>query len=148
MNDFSACRKRFLLEQSVTHRPFQTSLFMNQQLHNLRSRTKEFALRIVRMYSSLPSTSVAQVMGKQVLRSGTSIGAHYREATRARSDAEFISKLEVALQELDETSYWLELLVESGMVSESKMRLLIQETDELIAVLTTCVKKTKQRNSN
>ena len=71
---------------------------------DLRKRTKDFALRIIRLYSSLPSSTVAQVIGKQVLRSGTSVGAHYREAFRSRSDAEFISKIEVGLQELEETT--------------------------------------------
>ena len=85
---------------------------------DLRKRTKAFALRIVRMYVSLPKTSEAQVLGKQVLRSGTSPGAQYREAYRSRSTAEFTSKIEGGLQELEETAYWLELLVESGIVPE------------------------------
>jgi four helix bundle protein len=78
---------------------------------DLRTRTKQFALRIIRLYGALPSGNVAQVLGKQLLRSGTSVGAHYREGCRARSTAEFVSKLEVGLQELDESAYWLELLV-------------------------------------
>ena len=73
--------------------------------HDLKMRTKDFALRVIRLYSSLPKTTEAQVMGKQVLRSGTSVGAHYREATRARSPAEFTSKVEGGLQELEETSH-------------------------------------------
>jgi four helix bundle protein len=80
---------------------------------DLQVRTKAFALRVVRLYCALPKTTEAQVLGKQVLRSGTSIGAHYREAMRARSPAEFVSKIEGGLQELEETSYWLELLIES-----------------------------------
>src|SRR5689334_7491108 len=85
-------------------------------------RTKVFALRIIKLYVSLPKTTQAQVIGKQVLRSGTSVGAHYREAKRARSTAEFVSKIEGALQELDETIYWLELLCESEIVSETRLR--------------------------
>ena len=69
---------------------------------DLRTRTKRFALRVIRLYSSLPKKTEAQVIGKQLLRSGTSVGAHYREAVRSRSDAEFISKLEGGLQELEE----------------------------------------------
>lgn len=111
---------------------------------DLRKRTKEFALRIIKLYSALPETTVAQVIGKQVLRSGTSIGAHYREAYRSRSNAEFISKLEVGLQELEETIYWLELLIESNIISAEKLNLLIQETNELIAIFVTIVKNTKQ----
>ncbi|MGH9900349.1 MAG: four helix bundle protein, partial [Pyrinomonadaceae bacterium] len=77
---------------------------------DLRQRTKAFALRIVKMYAALSKSAEAQVIGRQVLRSGTSVGAHYREACRARSDADFISKIEGSLQELEETIYWLELL--------------------------------------
>ena len=101
---------------------------------DLRQRTKAFALRIIRMVESLPKTATAQVLGKQVLRSGTSPGAHYREAYRARSNAEFISKIEGGLQELDETGYWLELLVGSGAVSAKKLAALRTETDELTRI--------------
>lgn len=108
---------------------------------DLRGRTKQFALRIIRMYSSLPQGQVAQVLGKQVLRSGTSVGAHYREANRARSDAEFLSKMRLALQELDETAYWLELLVEAEIIPAVKLVELQQETEELIAIFVTIAKK-------
>ena len=77
---------------------------------DLKERTKAFALRIIRLYAALPKTTEAQVLGKQVLRSGTSVGAHYREAQRAKSNADFIGKIEGGLQELEETAYWLELL--------------------------------------
>jgi four helix bundle protein len=86
------------------------------------------------MVGALPKTAAAQVLGKQVLRSGTSPGAHYREAYRARSRAEFISKIEGGLQELDETGYWLELLVESGVVSAKRLAALRTETDELTKI--------------
>ena len=111
----------------------------------LRARTKQFALRIIRLYSSLPKTTETQVLGKQVLRSGTSVGAHYREAQRAKSDADFISKMEGALQELDETAYWLELLVESKILAKSKLAALMKETDELIAIFVTIVNKMKRK---
>jgi len=113
---------------------------------DLRERTKAFALRIVRLYVMLPKTTEAQVIGKQVLRSGTSIGAHYREASRARSDAEFVSKIGIALQELDETSYWLELLVEAEIVPSGRLDALQQETEELIAIFVTIVKKVKYKD--
>ena len=112
---------------------------------DLRERTKAFALRIVRLYVALPKTTEAQVIGKQVLRSGTSIGAHYREASRARSDAEFVSKIGIALQELYETSYWLELLVEAEIVPAGRLDALQQETEELIAIFVTIVKKVKYK---
>ncbi len=101
---------------------------------DLLERTKSFALRIIKMYSSLPKTVVAQVIGKQALRSGTSPGAQYREAHRARSNAEFVSKINGALQELEETAYWLELLVDSGMIADARLGPLQQETQELIAI--------------
>ena len=88
---------------------------------DLRVRTKDFALRIIRLYVSLPKTTEAQVLGKQVLRSGTSVGAHYREGQRAKSDADLISKMEGGLQELDETAYWLELLIGAGIVPAEKL---------------------------
>lgn len=112
---------------------------------DLQTRTKQFALRIVRLYSALPSSTLAQVIGKQLLRAGTSIGAHYREASRARSDVEFVSKLEVGLQELDETIYWLELVIESELVAAEKLAELIEEANQLLAILVTCVKNVKAR---
>jgi four helix bundle protein len=117
----------------------------DEKENDLKLRTKAFALRIIRLYSSLPKTTEAQVMGKQVLRSGTSVGAHYREAYRAKSDADFINKMEGGLQELDETGYWLELLVESGVVQAEKLVSLTQETDELTAIFVSIVVKVKNR---
>ena len=116
-------------------------------MEDLRKRTKAFALRIVKMYCALPKSTEAQVLGKQVLRSGTSVAANYREASRARSDAEFISKLGIVEQELDETIMWLELLVESEMVAESRMRELLDESDELIRIFVTTIKKVKKRTA-
>src|SRR5919205_87802 len=97
---------------------------------DLQARTKSFALRVVRLYCSLPKTTEAQVLGKQALRSGTSVGAHYREAMRARSVAEFVSKVEGGLQELEATAYWLELLVEGEILPESRLQELFRETNE------------------
>ena len=109
-------------------------------------RTKEFALRIIRLYGALPKTTEAQVIGRQVLRSGTSVGAQLREGKRSRSDAEMISKTESALQELEETAYWLELLAESGMVDREKLTGLRNEADQLTAILVTSAKTLKARN--
>ena len=117
-------------------------------MRDLKSRTKDFALRIIRLYSKLPKSVESQVIGKQVLRSGTSVGAHYREATRARSDAEFISKLGGGHQELEETSYWLELLVESEIVDAERLKDLIQEADELSRIFTTCIKTARDKKGN
>ncbi len=111
----------------------------------LKDRTKDFALRVIRLFAALPHSIEAQVIGKQLLRSATSVGAHYREAIRARSDAEFISKIEVGLQELEESRYWMELLGESNIFPISRLQPIHQETSELIAILITCVRKVKER---
>ena len=110
---------------------------------DLRKRTKLFALRIIKLYASLPKSTEAQVLGKQLLRSGTSVGAHYREAKRARSTAEFISKVEGALQELDET-IWLELLSESQIVPESRLTSLKSESEELMKIPVASAKTAKK----
>src|SRR5450756_98960 len=114
------------------------------QPQDLKPRTKAFALRVIRMYSKLPKNdTVAQVLGKQVLRSGTSVGANYREASRGRSKAEFISKIGDCLKEIEETEYWLELLVDSGCVPAANMADLLDETRQLIAIFTTIDKNAK-----
>ena len=118
---------------------------MAEKEYDLRTRTKEFALRVIRLYSSLPGTTVAQVIGKQMLRSGTSVGAQYREGVRSRSNAEFVSKLESSIQELEETIYWFELIVESEIFPPERMHDIIEEAHELLAILTSCVLKLKQK---
>jgi four helix bundle protein len=85
------------------------------------------------------------VLGKQLLRSGTSVGAHYHEATRARSNAEFISKLQAGLQEIEESNYWLNLLIDSGIVKKEKLSELCREADELTAIFVASVKTVKRR---
>jgi len=121
---------------------------------DLTTRTRRFALAVIRLYSGLPKTTEAQVIGKQLLRSGTSVGAHYREATRARSAAEFVSKVDGGRQELEETMYWLELLREGGGIKEEGRSLrqmiepLYREADELMAILTTCARNAKNRRNS
>lgn len=112
---------------------------------DLKVRTKQFALRVISMYSALPKSDIARVLGHQVLRSGTSVGAQYREGCRARSTGEFVSKMESALQELDETKYWFELIVGSHLLKESRLTALQAEANELIAILTASVKTAKRR---
>ncbi len=117
---------------------------MNDRPQNLKLRTKAFALRVIRMYCKLPRNgAVAQVLGKQVLRAGTSVGANYREASRSRSKAEFVSKIGDCLKEIEESEYWLELLVDSGCVRSPKMAALLDETRQLIAIFTTIDKRAK-----
>jgi four helix bundle protein len=113
---------------------------------DLKVRTKQYALRIVRLYVALPKRTEAQVLGKQLLRSGTSVGAHYREACRAKSDADFINKIEGALQELEESAYWLELIAEANLFPTSRIASLMKETNELIAMFVTMVRNTKTRH--
>ena len=117
-----------------------------EKKHDLRERTKSFALRIIRLYGSLPKTTEAQILGKQVLRSGTSVGANYREAYRARSKAEYISIIGISLREIEETSYWFELLIESGIVSEGKLNDLQAECNELTAIFVSSIKKAKSNS--
>jgi four helix bundle protein len=116
----------------------------NDPKQDLRIRTRQFALRIIKLYQSLPNNGEAQGIGKQVLRSGTSVGAQYREACRAKSPADFINKMEGSLQELDETAYWLELLVEGKILLADKIANLQKETNELIAIFVASVKTAKR----
>jgi four helix bundle protein len=114
-------------------------------MKDLRDRTKAFAVRVIRMTDALPQRRSADVIGRQVLRSGMSVGAQYREACRSRSNAEMISKLESTLQELDETGYWFELLVEAKLVSDRRLESLRQECEELTRIFVAGVKKLKTR---
>ncbi len=120
----------------------------DEKMVGLKERTREFALRIIRLYSALPKTTEAQVLGKQLLRSATSVGAHYREGSRSRSDAEFISKIEVGIQEMEESMYWMELLLHSGTLSSQQLSSLQDEANQLQAILVTCVKKVKNRSQS
>jgi four helix bundle protein len=113
--------------------------------HDLKVRTREFALRVIHMYAALPKSDIARVLGQQVLRSSTSVGAQYREGCRARSTAEFVSKIESAIQELDETLYWFELIVGSRLVKAARLAALHAEANELLAILTASVKTAKRR---
>ncbi len=110
---------------------------------DLKARTRRYALSVVSFYTGLSSTTAAQVLGRQFLRSGTSVGAHYREAMRAKSTADFISKMEGGLQELKEAAYWLELLEGAGLTADAGALQL--ETDQLIAIFVTMVKNAKSR---
>jgi len=112
---------------------------------NLKRRLEDFALRIIRLYTSLPNRGDAQVLGRQILKSGTSPGAHYRESQWAKSDADLINKIEGGLQELEETRYWLSLLLRSGIMNERCFAPLDQEASELIAIFVTIVRKVKGR---
>lgn len=100
----------------------------------MKRRTKQFALRVVKLSQSLPKTDEARVIGRQVLRCGTSVGANYRAVCRARSGKEFVSKMNVVVEEADETVFWFELLAEGGIVPAVKLSALVAEGNELLAI--------------
>jgi four helix bundle protein len=109
----------------------------------LKDRTQRFALRIVAMYRALPRTEEARIIGKQVIRSGTSIGANYGAACRARSRAEFVAKLGVVLEEADETAFWLDLLRDAGIFPAQKLRELTKEANELVSIFVASMRTAK-----
>ena len=114
---------------------------------DLRLRTKQFALRIIKMCAVLPNSRAGRKLGDQVFGSGTSVAANYREAYRARSRAEFISKLGDCQKEMEETILWLELLGESGTLNPKKLSALMLEADELMAIFSAIIKNSKGRDS-
>ena len=111
---------------------------------DLIDRTKKYALRIIKLYSALPKDTVSQTLGKQLLRSGTSVGANYREGHRGRSKAEFIAKLGDSLRELEESAYWLELLEEANIFPVERLAELMDETNQLTAIFVTIIKKARE----
>ena len=115
------------------------------QIEALKQRTKEFSLRIIRLFQSLPKTDEARIVGKQLLRSSTSVAANYRAACRARSDAEFFSKISIVVEEADETLFWLELLVEATIIEKHLLTSLMDESEQLVKIMNTIRhnKKTK-----
>lgn len=110
----------------------------------LKTRTKRFGLRVIRLVESLPNTQTGRVIGNQLIRSGTSVGANYRAACRGRSKAEFIAKAGISIEEADESLYWMEMLIESELVPEQRLTDLMKEADELIAILTASVKTARK----
>jgi four helix bundle protein len=110
---------------------------------DLKDRTRAYALRIIRLYGALPKKTESQVIGKQLLRSGTAVGANYREALRARSKIEYAAKVNLGLMELEETLYWIELLEHSGIVPGSRLAPLESETSELCAIFVTLIKRAR-----
>lgn len=118
---------------------------MNRE--ELKARTKNFALRIIRLAAALPKRREADVIGRQILRSGTSIGANYREAIRASSKKQFISTMEISLREAEETVYWLELLVDAQIIKANRLSGLLDECNQLVAILTATIRTAKKRQS-
>src|SRR3989344_1035390 len=106
-----------------------------QNERDLKSRTKKFALEIIRLTGALPKTPSGHVIGNQLLRSGTSVAANYRAACRARSRAEFIAKLGIIIEEADESEFWLEMIVETALMKKERIQPLLGETKEIISIM-------------
>lgn len=114
-------------------------------MNDLRDRTKLFSLQIVRLVESLPKNQIADVISRQLLRAGTSVGANYRAVCRAKSKKDFIAKLAIVEEECDETIFWMELLIESGMVPQSQLGELAGEATELLRIFVASAKTAKSR---
>ncbi len=114
--------------------------------NDLKERTKQFALRVVRLCTALPSTQASRVVGGQLLRSGTSVGSNYRAACRARSRADFISKIGIVEEEADESAFWLELLIESGTMPKRRLSPLLTEANEICAIAARSGRTAKQNS--
>jgi four helix bundle protein len=106
----------------------------------MKTRTKQFALGVITLANALPQSDVARVIKNQILRSGTSVGANYRAACRAKSTADFISKMGTVEEEADETMYWMELIVEAGLLSNNPVSALYREADEILAIVVASIK--------
>lgn len=111
----------------------------------MKIRTKQFALRVIRLIESLPKTRSANVIGNQLLRSATSVGANYRASCRAKSTADFVSKLAIVEEEADESMYWIELLIEAGIIRKRRLADLLDEADQLLLIVIASIKTTKDR---
>ncbi|MFZ4456558.1 MAG: four helix bundle protein [Bacteroidales bacterium] len=111
----------------------------------LKKRLKVFALRIIKLSESLPSNNTGKTLGNQIIRSGTSPGANYRSACLGKSDKDFLNKLKMVEEELDETLYWLELIVESGLVKEELLRDLMNENHELLKIIVSSITTMKKK---
>ena len=106
----------------------------------VKRRTRDFAIRVVRLVESLPKTRSADVIGKQLLRSGTSVGANYRASCRARSQADFIAKMGIVEEEADETIYWIELLIDAGLMKRERVAGLLDEANQIVALVVSSIK--------
>lgn len=110
-----------------------------------KDRTRTFALRVIRLCESLPKSRTADVIGKQLLRCGTSVGANYRAACRAKSPADFIAKMGIVEEECDESVYWMELIVEAGVMEEKRVADLRSEANEILSMVIASIKTARFR---
>jgi four helix bundle protein len=114
----------------------------------LKERTKQFALRIMKLVDALPKTTAGRALGNQLVRSGTSVGANYRAACRGRSKAEFIAKIGIVIEETDECQFWLELIMDGGLIQHNLVEGLWKEADELTAIFVASSKTARQTNNS
>jgi four helix bundle protein len=119
---------------------------MNEEAEQLKQRTKDFAIRVVRLFRALPHSDEARIFGRQVLRSATSVGANYRAVCRARSHADFVNKLGVVVEEMDETVFWLEMIRDTKLLPAPKMDGLLDEAGQLLAIFVTSQLTAKRRS--
>jgi four helix bundle protein len=112
----------------------------------MKNRTKQYALRVIKAVQALPNDRVGNVLGSQLLRAGTSVGANYRAVCRAKSTADFVNKLKIVEEECDESLFWMELLVESGVLAQKKLGALLKEGDEILSIIVSALKTTRLSN--
>ena len=111
----------------------------------LKKRTKEFGLRIINLYDELSKTKKGQIIGNQLIRAGTSVGANYRAACRAKSNADFVYKIQIVEEEADESAFWLELISEANIINKKRLVDLLKEANELTAIFTSAGRTAKKR---
>jgi four helix bundle protein len=139
--------KNLLYSPVATPTTQHPEITMVQSAEEFKKRTKQFALRIIRLADSLPKTATGRHIGGQLLRAGTSVGCNYRAACRARSPAEFCAKLGIVEEEVDESIYWVELLIEAGLVQEKRLNSLLQEANEILAMVIASITTARRRKS-
>ena len=113
----------------------------------LKKRTKQYALRIIKLVKALPKTIEGRTIGNQLIRCGTSVGANYRAACRARSNAEFVAKIGIVVEEADEAAFWLELIIEAELLKKDLIEPILQETNEIVAIMVASRKSAEQNKS-
>ena len=121
------------------------SPYNSEQHENLRQRTKEFGMRVIRMWKSLPNTTLSEVLGQQLLRCATSVAANYRAACLAKSEPDFFNKIKICQEEADESCLWIEYIIEAGILPENKLRNLLDEAQQLTAIMTASAITIKKR---
>ncbi len=120
---------------------------MSMEKSDLQKRTKEFAVRVIRMVDSLPRHRTADVLDRQLIRCATSVGANYRSAKRAKSPADFIAKMSIVEEEADESCYWMELMTDISLIKKESLKDLMTESNELVAIAVSSVKTARSRHA-